>query len=127
VYLFEGVANFVLSLLLARPLGIVGVAIGTVIPAFVVHAVVLPRLLARSWGLSWSRLTLATWPLPLAAGAITWGTLELLTDRTTAYGWGALAGYALLALLVQGLAIGLLWGLLRVRARPTAERAEALS
>jgi O-antigen/teichoic acid export membrane protein len=127
VYLVEGLANLGLSLLLARPLGIVGVALGTAIPAFVAHAGVLPAIVARSRGLSWGRLTLATWPLPLAAGAITWSVLELLTDRTADYGWGALAGYALLALLVQGAVIGLLWGLLRARAHPTAQRAEALS
>ena len=124
-YLAEGAANVVLSLLLAEPYGVVGVAIGTAIPAFVVHAVVLPRLLARSWGLSWGRLALATWPLPLAAGAVTWGVLELLTDRTTAYGWGALAAFALLALVVQAAATAALLGLTRVLPRPTARRAEA--
>jgi O-antigen/teichoic acid export membrane protein len=108
LYLVEGGANLVLSLLLAKPFGIVGVALGTAIPAFVAHAVILPRLLARSWGLSWGRLTVATWLLPLVAGTITWVVLELLTDRTAPYGWGALVGWALAALAIQAVVVGLL-------------------
>jgi O-antigen/teichoic acid export membrane protein len=122
-YVLEGGANLVLSLLLAKPLGIVGVAIATAVPAFVVHAVLLPRLLARSWGLSWGRLTLSTWPLPLVAGAITWGALEVLTDRSAPYGWGALFGWALAALGIQAGVVALLLALERllvVRGRAAA-------
>jgi O-antigen/teichoic acid export membrane protein len=114
LYLVEGVANLALSLLLAKPLGIVGVAIGTAIPAFVAHAIVLPRLVARSWGLSWGRLTAATWVLPLVAGTVTWGALELLTDRTAPYGWGALVAWALVALAIQAAVVALLLAVERV-------------
>lgn len=112
-YLAEGVANLALSLLLARPLGIVGVALGTAIPAFVVHALILPAHLARAWGLSWRQLTVSTWALPLAAGLLTWGALALLTDHARLYGWVALGGWALLALALQAAAVALLVGLWR--------------
>ncbi len=127
-YLAEGCANLVLSLALAPRLGIVGVALGTAVPAFLVHALVLPAQLARAWGLSPLRLTLDTWALPLAAGAVTWGALELLTDRSTVYGWPALAGWALAAVALQAVAAGLLLALARARPgapRPPARRAAA--
>lgn len=123
-YLAEGVANLGLSLLLARPLGIVGVALGTAIPAFVVHALILPAHLARAWGLPWRQLTVSTWTLPLAAGLLTWGALEALTDRTAPYGWVALGAWALLALALQAAAVGLLLGLWR-RLRPPPRLAAA--
>lgn len=108
VVLAEGLLNLALSVALVRPLGIVGVALGTAVPAVLVHAVLLPGLVAKDWGLSWARLTLATWALPLAAGLATWGALTALSDRRAGYGWWALVGYALLAVALQVLAVTLL-------------------
>jgi O-antigen/teichoic acid export membrane protein len=102
VTLLEGVANLVLSLLLVGRYGIVGVAIGTAVPGFVVHALILPALVAKPFGLSWARLSLAVWPRPLVCGALTWLALEGLTDHDAAYGWPALIGFMLLALAIQG-------------------------
>jgi O-antigen/teichoic acid export membrane protein len=101
VTLLEGVANLVLSLALVGPYGIVGVAIGTAIPGFLVHALVLPALVARPFGLSWARLTLAVWPRPLVCGALTWLILEQLTDHEATYGWPALFAYMGVAVAVQ--------------------------
>jgi O-antigen/teichoic acid export membrane protein len=48
----EAVANFVLSVLLVRPFGILGVALGTAIPLAFFHAVFFPILLRREIALS---------------------------------------------------------------------------
>lgn len=44
----EGVANILLSLVLVRWWGLAGVAIATLIPSVIVHAIVLPRFIAGS-------------------------------------------------------------------------------
>lgn len=47
-FVAEAVANIVISVVLAQSLGIVGVAIGTLVPGAVVSAVVIPRYLKRT-------------------------------------------------------------------------------
>jgi O-antigen/teichoic acid export membrane protein len=47
----EAIANFAISVALVRPLGIVGVAIGTAIPLFAFHAILFPLLLKREVGI----------------------------------------------------------------------------
>ncbi len=47
IVLMEGIANLILSIVLVRPLGIVGDAIGTAIPLFCTAIVFLPRHLCR--------------------------------------------------------------------------------
>jgi O-antigen/teichoic acid export membrane protein len=57
----EALANFVLSVALVKPLGIYGVALGTVIPMLIVRGIVLPILVQRTLGisvLSWWRMQL---------------------------------------------------------------------
>ena len=46
----EAIANFVISVALVRPLGIVGVALGTAIPLFGFHAILFPILLKKEVG-----------------------------------------------------------------------------
>jgi O-antigen/teichoic acid export membrane protein len=46
----EAIVNFVISVALVRPLGIVGVAIGTAVPLFGFHAVLFPILLKHEVG-----------------------------------------------------------------------------
>jgi peptidoglycan biosynthesis protein MviN/MurJ (putative lipid II flippase) len=48
----EAGANFVLSVLLCRPLGIQGVAVGTLLPAVCITLAVLPAYLVRRLGVS---------------------------------------------------------------------------
>jgi O-antigen/teichoic acid export membrane protein len=48
----EAVANLILSVALVRPLGIIGVALGTAIPLAFFHAVFFPMLLKREIGLA---------------------------------------------------------------------------
>ncbi len=71
----EGIANLVLSVLLVRPLGIYGVAIGTVIPNLFIHLFLWPPFVAKMVGLSvWRVLTQIWGPmlvcvLPFAAAS----------------------------------------------------------
>ena len=74
----EGVANLVLSTILVHPLGIYGVAIGTLIPSLVVHLVFWPRYIAKLVGLSaltiagqiWAPMFLAALPFAAASYAV---------------------------------------------------------
>ena len=76
VILGEAVANLVLSIALVRPLGVVGVALGTTVPSLLTLFFVTPRIFRRELGIGlrtiaqevWLRSTLAV--LPFAAA--TW-------------------------------------------------------
>jgi len=64
----EGVLNIALSYLLVRRMGVLGVAIGTLVPSLVFHAVVLPLVMRRRLGISTGRylsraVAPALWPL----------------------------------------------------------------
>ncbi len=74
----EGVANLTLSILLVRPLGIYGVAVGTILPNLFVHLVLWPRFIGRMTGLSafhvfsgiWAPMFLSVVPFAAASYAI---------------------------------------------------------
>jgi O-antigen/teichoic acid export membrane protein len=51
----EGLSNFALSYTLARPVGVLGVAFGTLVPSWVFQGVIWPAWLGRSFGSSLSR------------------------------------------------------------------------
>jgi O-antigen/teichoic acid export membrane protein len=71
----EGISNLILSVLLVRPFGIYGVALGTVIPNLFVHLVLWPPFIGkmiglRSWavfGRIWSPMFLSAVPFALAS------------------------------------------------------------
>ena len=98
VSLIEGCANLALSLALARPWGVVGVAIGTAVPAVVVHLLVLPRVVGRAYGIRATPFLLRTWAAPLAAAAVTVVLLRAATPAAGTPSWSVLAALALLAL-----------------------------
>ncbi len=66
--LIEGCANVVLSVMLAGPLGLVGVALGTAIPLLINHLLVLPRYVCRVSGIPLPTyyLRLTPWLAPAA-------------------------------------------------------------
>jgi len=72
--IFEAVANLVLSLFLVRRWGVIGVAWGTVLPSWIINAILWPRFITKLLDIplgsyilqSWIRPALAT--LPFAAG-----------------------------------------------------------
>lgn len=116
--LAEGLANLLLSVLLVRTHGIVGVAWGTALPALVVHLVVLPAWLARETGLSWGTFLRRALGVPLLAGAAAAGALRLVTPPDAALGWPGLVLRMLLALAAAALVGG---AALRLAARRPAE------
>jgi len=91
----EGACNLALSIALLRPLGIAGVALGTAVPATLMHLFVVPRLAGRALAVDWRSLFRQAWLAPLAAGAATWGCLRLAIDPDGTYGWPALFGFGL--------------------------------
>lgn len=66
--IFEGIVNLALSVTLVRSFGIVGVALGTVIPHVIVVVAILPRVLARWVPLDLRRYYVATYARPLLSG-----------------------------------------------------------
>ncbi len=90
----EGVSNLVLSVALALPLGIVGVALGTTIPALAVRLVALPVIALRELGGSYLGLARRAWAVPALAGAITFVALRVLVRPTDRLDYPALLGLA---------------------------------
>jgi O-antigen/teichoic acid export membrane protein len=63
----EAVSNLVLSVLLVRPLGLVGVAMGTLIPSLIVSLGYIPYCLARATNAPAGRFYRVGWLLPVLA------------------------------------------------------------
>jgi O-antigen/teichoic acid export membrane protein len=55
-FLVEGVANLTLSLLLVKPLGLAGVAIGSALPSLILQGWFIPRFVTRDLGISYAQL-----------------------------------------------------------------------
>jgi O-antigen/teichoic acid export membrane protein len=64
---FEGVVNLVLSVILVQRYGVLGVAIGTIIPQIIVTGVVLPRVLPRWVPMNLGEYYISTYGRPLLA------------------------------------------------------------
>ena len=100
VFLAEAVANLIISIALIGQFGLMGVAVGTLIPAFVVEAVVLPILVCRSFGIRlWAYFSRSYGPAVILLIAL----LPFLVGIDHIIGvmsWGRLAiegGFAVLA------------------------------
>lgn len=64
----EAIGNFALSMLLARVIGIYGVALGTLIPNLVTSQIMWPRMLSRLMNIRYRELILKVWgPMYLCA------------------------------------------------------------
>jgi len=90
----EAAANLAASLLLARPLGVLGVALGTTVPSLVIRMWVLPAFAARTFGGRFLPLALRAWTTPLLATAVVALALRALVDPAAPLGWPALFGLA---------------------------------
>ena len=55
-FLVEGVVNLTLSLLLVKPLGLAGVAIGSALPSVISQGWFIPRFVSRDLGISYAQL-----------------------------------------------------------------------
>ena len=87
----EAVANLGLSLVLVRYLGIVGVALGTVIPLVVTHVLFLPRYIASHFGIPVRRYLLRGIGSPVLVGVVVYGVGAILTDLVPPRDWGTFA------------------------------------
>lgn len=67
VFAFEAVFNLALSAALASPFGLIGVALGTLIPSLVVSLKYIPQCLSKSIGVPVSRFYRNAWILPTVA------------------------------------------------------------
>ena len=67
VTLGEGAANLIISIILVRRIGVLGVAIGTLIPTFVTSLLFWPRYLCRLLQMSTAEFVLKGWFAPIAA------------------------------------------------------------
>jgi O-antigen/teichoic acid export membrane protein len=78
----EGLANVLLSIVLARPLGVFGVALGTAIPMLVIKLTVQPWYVMRTAGLSSRQYLGQSLFRPSAAGIAYFGAIYLVVGET---------------------------------------------
>jgi O-antigen/teichoic acid export membrane protein len=100
VLLYEGVANVALSCALARPLGLMGVALGTAVPLLITSILIIPvhvcrtlNLRLRDYGRSFVAPLVAA--LPLLGFWIMTASVNLATDGKTALALKVVGGGAL--------------------------------
>jgi O-antigen/teichoic acid export membrane protein len=109
--LSEGIVNLVASIALAPHLGIVGVALGTAVPAAIVHFAVLPAVVCRRLRTSWRTAAVGAWAPALLAAATTAPLLALAGRPEASHGWASLVALALGTAATYG---GLWWLAARV-------------
>ena len=113
---WEGLLNLALSIALYPWLGILGVALGTTLPAVIIHGVLMPRLVCRELDFRLSEWFVRVWSLPLLVGALVAAASLLLLDPAASYGWVPLFGAAgAMAIVGWGIAMKL-----RVKDAPEA-------
>ena len=85
--IIEGSLNLGLSLALVKSMGILGVAIGTAVPAALVHGLLLPWWNCRHYGMALPRYLLDVWTVPGLAALATFGVMRWVFDPEAQYGW----------------------------------------
>ena len=109
----EGIANLILSILLVRPLGIAGDALGTAIPMLLTTLWFLPRHMRKQLGVPVKTLLREAYVLPLLLVAPLAATLLVLQHWRFARNFRQLAFQSLVGGAVYG--AGLLWAYKRNR------------
>ena len=100
----EAVVNLALSLALVKPLGIVGVALGTFIPLVVSNTVVLPRYVLRQLHMSRSDYLRRGIARPIIVAALVTAASAALVAAVPIGGWLSFAATAALAALIGAVA-----------------------
>ena len=106
VVLAEGTSNLILSILLVRPYGILGDAIGTAIPLTCSMIFFLPRHLCRLLGIKLSTYLYRAFVLPLALCIPLVAALLLMQRWYVPHHLGPLLVQLLIASLVYGIGLG---------------------
>jgi len=123
VVLAEGIANVILSIILIRPLGIVGDAIGTAIPLACTALFFLPRHLCRQLGVPLRTFLRESFLLPAVICFPMAGAMALMQHLFYAHGFRQLVLNLLPGLGVYS--VGLLW--LFLAHEPSAARLRGLA
>lgn len=105
VLLAEGLANLILSVILARPYGINGVAIGTAIPLFCTSVLFLPIHLCRLLHLRVRDFVFSSYTYPVLLTAPVAILVRILDIRFQSRSWRELAAIVAAAGLLYGLEI----------------------
>lgn len=125
VTLVEGISNVILSVLLVRPYGIVGDALGTAIPLFCTMVFFVPRHLCRHLGVRMNTYLREAYMLPLMLCAPMVLTMLLMKTWFVPHTYPQLALHLVAAGLVYG--AGLFWAFASNRltefAQPPAAKA----
>ncbi len=100
--IIEAGLNLGLSLALVHAYGILGVALGTAIPAFLVHAWLMPRWNCKALGLSFAAYVRGVWLRPIAAAALTAALALPALGHTAGLGWLLLIASGMATVLVYG-------------------------
>jgi O-antigen/teichoic acid export membrane protein len=95
--LSQSLCNILLSIALVSRFGVVGVAIGTLIPAFVFRAIVVPILACRVVALPYLRMLALCVPRPLLFAALMSGAALLLRHTFGSDSWIELIAHGILA------------------------------
>jgi O-antigen/teichoic acid export membrane protein len=105
----EALLNLLLSIALVRPLGLMGVALGTLVPSLIFNLAVNPAIVCRRINLRVDRYFRAVLPLPLATAALVAIASRAVVGSTEIAAWTDLFAAAVLAALSATLVIGALW------------------
>lgn len=100
LYIVEGILNLAVSICLVTSIGMIGVALGTLIPSILISGVIIPACIAKRCGLSFATYLFTAFitPLPLAIGhAAILRSLQLLIPSDTWSGFVIDNALALLA------------------------------
>ena len=123
VVLMEGIANLILSIVLVRPYGIVGDAVGTAIPMCLTTVFFLPRHMSKQLGVPvWSFVRQA-YTLPLLLVAPMAATMWFMQRWSYAHNWRQLLVQCAAGGAVYG--VGLIWVYKTKRAFHVAELVSA--
>jgi O-antigen/teichoic acid export membrane protein len=123
VTLMEGIANLIFSIVLVRPYGIVGDALGTAIPMFLTTLFFLPRHMSKQLGVPVLSFIRQAYTLPLLLVAPMAATLWLMQRWSYAHNWRQLLIQIAAGGSVYG--VGLIWVYKTKRAFHVAELVSA--
>ena len=106
-FIAEAAANVLISVALVGPVGLIGIALGTVIPALVIEGVIIPYLICRTYSISIIDYLLGVYGRAILITLVLYPLVYAITTRFPArtWGWfvldGAIVGAALGGLIVS--------------------------
>lgn len=105
----EGIANLLISVLLVRRLGLVGVALGTTLPAVTLNALLHPVIVGRQLHIPFVEYLKMVYPRVLLSGACVFLIAWWIRGYARPANWTAFGAQTALTLVLCGLPLLLLW------------------